>query len=298
MCGGEDFCNCQGTVSFCVMQELKNNGNKAKRGRRVKQGEVARVIEYAGDCLFIRIKVPVTERSAFNRPGAFIFIRYLENTFFDVPISVIYEENETDTIGLLIQMRGVKTNQFRELKKGDRVFYRGPYLNGLLGKKEAACVHDGMATVICRGIGFFPSLHVIMMLAKNRNKVNIYMDKGSFDEHLLNTIIDLYEVSITETDICDSEGELTDNICGIIDREIADGTRLIHLGLSDYLLKKAIEKIRKADRKPGPFISCINNAHMCCGEGICGACTKNPDPSRIFHLCKEQVDISEYAGVI
>ena len=75
-------------------------------------------------------------------------------------------------------------------------------------------------------------------------------------------------------------------------------TELIHLGLSDHLLKKAIERIEHIDPTRRIDLSCINNAHICCGEGICGACTKNLGVDHTVRLCKEQSDLYDYKKLL
>lgn len=60
---------------------------------------------------------------------------------------------------------------------------------------------------------------------------------------------------------------------------------------ADYLIKNFAEFIENSEHMPA--VSFINNAQMCCGEGICGACTRNLDAGRTVHLCKEQLDIND-----
>ena len=208
-----------------------------------------------------------------------------------MPISVLYDEQQSDTIGLLLQIQGVKTECFRELEVGDSILMRGPYFNGLQGRKDVAGLHNGKATVFCRGIGFLPSINVIQTLRNNGNEVSVYLDKGNFSPHLLKLFRRLFEISIQEVEICDENGELTDEVQGIVHEHLKSGMDLIHLGLSDYLIKSFSEFPGKIEYMPA--VSFINNAQMCCGEGICGACTRNLDSGRTVHLCKEQLDIND-----
>ena len=298
MCGGKDFCDCEDTVSYCILQELMNNGGHAKPWHQVMECEVIYIRDFEENYRLLRVRTADVSSSVFRTPGAFVFIRSRDSLYYDVPISVIYEDFDVDSISLLIQMRGIKTRLLRELKKGDTVYVRGPYMNGILGRKEAASLHDSSAAVICRGIGFLPSLNVISMLRNNHNKVNIYLDQGSISRQIIETQIGLNEVKVTEVDLCDENGELTQKISQVLEKEIREGVKLIHLGVSDYLIKKFIDRIADREESLRPDISCINNAPICCGEGICGACTKNPGPNRTIHLCKEQINLYDYRGII
>ena len=295
MCRGEDICTCTDTVSYCILQELKNNKGKARPHHESIPCEVMYVKEYEDVFHFVRIKVPDAEK--YKRLGAYVLIRTKENPFFDVPISVLYEDYENDTIGLLINSVGIKTKCLQSLKKGDMIYVRGPYFNGVQGRKSVELLKDGRALMICRGIGFIPSLHVIGTLRQNNNSVEVYVDEGQFSGHLLNFFRDLQEVGVKEVNIC-NQGELTDEICRIIDRAVEAGISLIHLGLSDYLQKKVLDYIEQVDTEGRMSISCINNAHISCGEGICGACTKNLLANHTVRLCKEQLSMRDYKSLL
>ncbi|MCR5301588.1 MAG: hypothetical protein K6E49_04035 [Lachnospiraceae bacterium] len=294
MCAGEDFCSCTNTVSFCIMQELINNGGRAKDQHHMTRCTITYERVYDDAVKVIRLAVPSVSIDDFKRIGAFVFIRSKENTFYDVPISVLYDEKYNDSIELLIRLQGVKTECFRELEKGDSVFLRGPYMNGILGLRALASLHDNEAVVLCRGIGLFPSLHVISALQRNNNHVKVCIDSGSINDSLLEAAKELFKYEIDEVSIYDPDGEISRETYDIIDEALSCNTGLIHFGLSNYLIKRLIGYVesKKAEKVN---LSCINNSHMCCGEGICGACTINTDSTKIVHMCKEQIDLYEYA---
>lgn len=301
MCRGEDYCTCTDTVSFCVMQELVNNGMKARDQHQSIAYEVANERVYDDTIKLIRLKIPKEKISDFIDAGSFAFLRLKEGPFYDVPISVLYEDFENESIGFLIKLQGIKTKGFRDIKKGDRVFMRGPFLNGLQGKKAINRLQNSKALLICREIGLFPSLSVYDRLKKNNNEVKCYLDSGSFNQSLIHVARDLNEMEAGEIPICDPDGSLSKEVRNLIDEALENGVELIHLGLSDYLLKKVIEYIEEKEnekKKKQISISCINNARMCCGEGICGSCTVVTDKREIVHLCKEQLDPREYAKLV
>ena len=296
MCRGEDFCTCTDTVSFCIQQELINHGGRAKPQRQSMRCEVTYVKEMDDVFRFIRIRVPDPE--AFIHLGAYVFVRRDENPFFDVPISVLYEDYSSGTIGFFIQMVGIKTECFRSIEKGDHIYVRGPYFSGMQGRGAVGHLRDGRAAVVCRGIGFMPSLHVIGALWRNHNEVDVYLDWGKSGGELLEFFKNLQEIHVTEVSLCDGKGELTEDFDRVVAKAEADGVGLIHLGLSDYLLKQAIGRIEETDPHHRKAISCINNSHICCGEGICGACTKDLGADHTVHLCKEQLDLYEYGRLL
>ena len=94
-----------------------------------------------------------------------------ENTYYDVPVSVFLTDIEKETIDLIIKIIGVKTKEFQKTKTGDTVFLRGPYHNGILGIKALTKLHGSRAAVICKGIGFMPSLGAINLLHMNHTEI-------------------------------------------------------------------------------------------------------------------------------
>ena len=296
MCRGEEYCTCTDTVSFCIQQELINHGGRARQQHRSMRCEVRHVKEYDEVFRFIRVDVP--NAGDYKKLGAYVFVRMNENPFFDVPISVLHEDSNSGTIGLIIQMVGIKTESFRYVKEGDCIYVRGPYYNGMQGRNAVAHLHDSKAAVICRGIGFIPSMHVIRALWQNNNTVDIYLDWGRFSKRVLEFYKELQAIHVNEVMISDQNGELTEDFSRIAAKASDDGVELIHLGLSDYLLKKAIDVIERNDPYHRTAISCINNSHICCGEGICGACTKDVGADHTVHLCKEQLDCHAYKKLL
>ena len=295
MCGGEAYCACADTVSFCVLRELMNRGGKATPRHESSLCEVTYVKEY-DDIRLVRIRVPRADE--YKKLGAYVMIRTREDPFFDVPISVLYEDHQNDTIGLIIQIAGIKTGCFRSLKRGDGVYVRGPYFNGVQGRKSVMFLKNSRAVMLCRGIGFIPSLHVIDALQQNENSVEVYADRGQFSTSLLSLFQNLYEVPVEEVDFCDQRGELSEELCRIVGQAAGRGVGLIHLGLSDNLQKKALDRIEEADPEGRMAVSCINNARICCGEGVCGACAKDLGAGHTVRLCKEQLSMREYKELL
>ena len=135
MCRGEDFCDCSDTSGYCVMQELRNNGGKAREHRHMMKCTVTYETVYDDVIKLIRLSVPDGEIRDLTQIGAFVFVRVIENTFYDVPISVLYEEVDCDSIELMIQLHGIKTRCFKDLKKGDTVFV---YTDGIAEATNAS----------------------------------------------------------------------------------------------------------------------------------------------------------------
>ncbi len=290
-CSGGEFCHCSGTDGFCVSLELRNNGNRARALRQTHRCRVAKVIAFGDNVRFIRLAVPGDLARELARPGSFAFLRTAENPFFDVPLSVLF--SEIGTVSFAVILKGVKTAAFRDLKTGDEVFLRAPYWNGTFGRKNLAAQHNGKALVLVRGIGFLPSVAVIDQLRKQHNELTIYMDKANFPPELPEAFRKLFEIETLPCTLA-GPGGLTGEACEIIRRALADGTDFIHIGGSDFLIGEIVRFLQGLKRND-VALSCCNNAKMCCGEGICGACTED-DAREVRHLCKEQLDPYTFGG--
>ena len=228
--------------------------------------------------------------------GTYVFMRLNSSTFYDVPLSVMYDDINVNTLAVLIKIRGVKTSKFKDLKVGDRITLRGPYYNGVMGRRDIAGFNNSKAYVFCKGIGFMPSIHVIEDLRRNNNEVKIYIDSGDFDNRLIYLIKKLYDMEVNEFKACDESGDLTEEYRDILGEMLSDGCKLIHMGLSNYLIKKSIRELERIGYNSR--ITFINNAKLCCGEGVCGACTKDIGANHSVHLCKKQLEIDEIKKLV
>lgn len=293
---GEATCDCTDTVSYCIEQELINNGGKAKAHRPDIEGKITYVREFRDELKFIRFVVPDITPFMNRDVGTYVFMRLNSSTYYDVPLSVMYDDINVNTLAVLIKIRGVKTSKFKDLKVGDRITLRGPYYNGVMGRREIAGFNNSKAYVFCKGIGFMPSIHVIEDLRRNNNEVKIYIDTGDFDNRLIFLIKKLYDMEVNEFKACDESGDLTEEYRGILGEMLSNGCKLIHMGLSDYLIKKSIRELERIGYNSR--ITFINNAKLCCGEGVCGACTKDIGANHSVHLCKKQLEIDEIKKIV
>lgn len=293
---GESTCDCTDTVSYCIEQELINNGGKAKAHRPDIEGKITYVREFRDELKFIRFVVPDITPFMNRDVGTYVFMRLNSSTFYDVPLSVMYDDINVNTLAVLIKIRGVKTSKFKDLKVGDRITLRGPYYNGVMGRRDIAGFNNSKAYVFCKGIGFMPSIHVIEDLRRNNNEVKIYIDSGDFDNRLIYLIKKLYDMEVNEFKACDESGDLTEEYRDILGEMLSDGCKLIHMGLSNYLIKKSIRELERIGYNSR--ITFINNAKLCCGEGVCGACTKDIGANHSVHLCKKQLEIDEIKKLV
>lgn len=288
-CQGQCFCDCLNWNGVCVYQELHNNGGKAKEGRKTYNCEVTFAEELEEELMMIKFKAPHKLVIDLVYPGSYIFIRTDPNYFFDIPISIMEANLDKDEITIVVEVRGVKTKRLLDTKIGQDIVIRGPYWNGVFGVKDLKKVKNENALVLARGIGMAPMMPVIRNLVKNNNNVDIVVDTAPFKKNFAIDYIKKYGLNPNETSLID-KGKLTDEGKLIISNAITDkNIKIIHLAGADILTFKVIEYLNEINRND-ILLSCCNNFKMCCGEGVCGACTVRFSGHRVKRFCKLQTD--------
>lgn len=283
------FCDCVNWKGVCVYQEFYNNNNKAKEGRKTYNCKVTAIDKIDKNLLMIKFTSP--HKLAFDlvKPGSFIFIRTDENTFFDVPISIMESDINNNIITIVIEIRGIKTKRIESIKTGEYIVIRGPYFNGVFGIDNINSTQNANCLVLARGIGMAPMMPVIRKLKSLNNEVDVYVDSSPFNNKFAKKYLDAFNIPLKETNLLD-KGSISEEGKFIIDNSIVDkDIKLIHIAGADiltYSVMNYLDEIGHSELK----LSCCNNFKMCCGEGICGACTCRYSGHRVKRFCKLQGD--------
>lgn len=288
-CQGKVFCDCLNWKGVCIYQELYNNGNKAKEGRKTFDCNVTDVVKYKNDLIIIKFKAPHKLVLDLVKPGSYIFIRTDEdNHYFDIPISIMNSNIEKDIITIAVEVRGIKTAKLLNVKANENIVIRGPYWNGVFGIKNILDQKKNKSLVLARGIGLAPMMPVIRKLIAQNNEVQVVIDKSPFEVNFSNELLNSFKVNISESNLLD-KGKLSDHAKVIIKEALEKGVNYIHVAGADILTFCIINYLDDINRND-VSLSCCNNFKMCCGEGICGACTSRFSGHRVKRFCKEQAD--------
>ncbi|BCZ46331.1 oxidoreductase [Clostridium gelidum] len=287
-CQGECFCDCLNWKGVCIYQELYNNGNKAKEGRKTYDCAIEDVTNYNNNIIMIKFKSTHKLALDLAKPGSYIFVRTDENKYFDIPISIMNSDIENDSITIAVEIRGIKTNRLLNTKPNQNIVIRGPYWNGVFGINTILAQKETKALVLARGIGLAPMMPVIRKLEAQNNELQVVIDKSPFEVNFASVLLADYNMKISENSLLD-QGKLSDHAKVIIKDALNDGTKYIHVAGADILTYSVINYLNDIDRND-VSLSCCNNFKMCCGEGICGACTSRFSGHRVKRFCKEQAD--------
>ena len=129
-----------------------------------------------------------------------------------------------------------------------------------------------------------------MYLQSRHNETELYVDEGNFSPSILKFQLDLFELPYRPLTLLDDDSELSTSAKHLIRRFVTDGGSLIHVGASEYVIHQVAAYLQYIGSSHVKLSAC-NNAKMCCGEGVCGACTEITADRRVIHHCKEQVKI-------
>jgi NAD(P)H-flavin reductase len=262
---------------------------KAKEGRKAITCKVVAVDEVDSGLTMIKFSVPHKLALDLVKPGSYIFVRTDDNYFFEIPISVMESDIENNIVTIVIEIRGIKTKKIQGIKLYDEIVIRGPYWNGVFGVENLRSQKEKNCLVFARGIGMAPMMPVIRKLVSNKNEVDVYVDLSPYKNNFVKENIEKYGILPKETNLLHN-GKLSKEGRFIIDHSINDkNIEFIHLAGADILTYGVIDYLDRINRNDIK-LSCCNNFKMCCGEGICGACTARFAGHKVKRFCKSQED--------
>lgn len=281
---GKHFCNCINWKGTCIYQEFYWNGNHAKKTRETYICKILKKEYFDKNLLCLTIPISHTIVKQLSKPGSFVFIKRPEdNDYFNFPISIMDTDEYDNFIKIVIDVKGIKTKTIEKLSENENIAVKAPYWNGILGLKNIDKCKNSSTLLLVRGIGMAPCIPVIKKLHENGNKIILALDKSIYKDAFIQKYIDLYNVQI-ETFKIGSNEILSEDLKSII-YKYEKNVGLIFCSMSDIF----ISKILNIADKNVPF-ACSNNAKMCCGEGICGACSSNYKGHVVKKMCKVQSD--------
>ena len=203
-------------------------------------------------------------------------------------IIILNSDIDNDILTVAVEMRGVKTNRLLNTKENENIVIRGPYWNGVFGLKNIKAQNNKKVLVLARGIGLAPMMPVIRRLISKGNKVTAALDIEPFSENFADKFLQEYDLEIKEKVLIE-KGKLTEYAKVIIRDSLNEGADYIHIAGADILTYDVIDYLKEIGRDD-ITLSCCNNFKMCCGEGICGACTARFSGHKVKRFCKEQAD--------
>ncbi len=283
---GKNFCDCTNWKGVCIYQEYKLNGSQAKGERETYNCKIVKKEMHEENLHIFTLNAPKSLAARISAPGSFVFVRDPKtNCYYDTPISIMESDPEDSKIKFAIEKRGIKTKNVCLLQKGDIMTLRGPFWNGILGKKNLEAAINGTSVVICRGIGIAPAIPVLKKLYGNGNKIIVLLDSMPFRNDFSKEYMDKYEAEVHHCTVI-RQGALTEEFKYLLKEiKLREKINLIHCDGPDILIHQLLNFIDQNIK-----FSCCNNSRMCCGEGVCGTCSTRYEGHKVKRLCKVQLD--------
>lgn len=263
---GKECCECNWR-GVCIYNEYIQNDKKISNKRTSKRVKILKKIWYGEDLVVFVIQVSKGFALKAVMPGSYVFLKACDqNDCYSVPISVMKAEPEKGQLHLAVKVMAGKTKVLAEAK--DELEVRGIYRNGILGISKLMKKEPQKVLCITKGVGFAPAANYNGW-AYGKDTVDMIIDLDKINQEFVNDYLLDYPVnSIQYVD-------LTQGIPAVSDYDA------VLVLASDYF----IQTLDVPEKK----LACSNNFHMCCGEGICGACTMVDKQGNSHKMCKCQI---------
>ncbi len=282
---GLDYCDCRWT-GVCIYNEYIWNRKQAKNPRNEIKVKIIDKKTYDDQVVVYILKTDKYLAQRFKYPGTYIFVRNPEDQMmYDVPISIMYVDVEKDEIHIAIKIISVKTKKIMEAN--ETLIIRGPYRNGLLGLKSLKNVMNGKMLILCKSMGIAPAVKLIKYFDKNC-EMDLIADRNRLSCSFAEAYLSDTQVNIQNMNF-KNQKDLDFIKTMVIKRkydEIVILTSDKYIRIFDDLLKSI------------PYnnvYAVVNNFNMCCGEGVCGACSFMTEEGEVIKMCKCQMKGEEVA---
>ena len=286
MLNKNETCDCM-WKGVCIYNEVAHNKNSPILQRQEYLCDIEDINSIEECTYLIKIKIPKVLSKDLCSPGAYILIKSKDkdSEMFNTPISVMDVDVDNNTVEVVVKTIGIKT---KDLIKSNQVYIKAPYFNGIFGLKEIKSTSKSNSLVILNGLSQVNSINVVRRLVENNNKVDVFINhNGVILENVIQKISDL-GANIYHIDIDDDKAYIEDYIK-------TNNIRLVYSGGSNHFNKDIMNIVNSIDENIRFAIS--NNNLICCGEGICGACSINLNGLKV-KTCKTQVSSKEYLDSI
>ncbi|KXG76839.1 sulfide/dihydroorotate dehydrogenase-like FAD/NAD-binding protein [Thermotalea metallivorans] len=281
---GKSFCDCNWS-GVCIYQEFSWCGNMKKNPRETIESKIIEKKQFGENVFVFKFHVSKTLARQLKQPGSYIFVRDMEKPlYFDVPMSIMYADEQRGEIHIAVQILGVKTKALLDCQ--EKMFIKGPYWNGLIGLKDLKGTEDKDVLVVGRGIALAPAMLAVEYLLHHHNRITFVIDPGKTGSAFIEDYFNGLEMDKVYLNLRTEEG--LKQLSHLFRQK---SYSLVYSGGSDLLHQSLKDLIAKSDENIK--LVATNNHEICCGEGVCGSCTAHTINGKRIKMCKAQVDVEE-----
>ena len=288
---GDKFCDCVNYKGTCIYQEYIWNNELSKKARQYKICEIKSKTYLREDIILLKINIDGGLLRDLNNIGAFVFLKKPGDAeCSSTPISIMDCDIYNKEITVAIKIAGVKTKLLDKCK--DTINVKGPYLNGIQGRRFLDDLKNENCLILGRGAAIAPTIMATKRLLIKGNQIYALLNRGKSNQSYLKPYFD--ELNCNAENVCftDCNNILLDEGKIAIKKYLKDSEiKTVLCAGSNAFYDEIINYIYGIDSSVN--FSIVNNSIMCCGEGICGSCEiKSSNYSKI-KSCKQQYNPKE-----
>ncbi|MDD4390499.1 MAG: hypothetical protein PHW03_06820 [Eubacteriales bacterium] len=280
VCGRLRGSNCDdcGWRGVCVYNEFIQNGRRILNPRKSFPSQITYKKFYGEALAVIGLATGRGFALKCEMPGSYVFIRSKGALqWYDTPISVMKVDINEGVIYLAVKEMAGKTKLI--LEEQEILEIRGVYRNGILGIKDVigGQKHKKKKNlIVARGLGFAPAVLLADWIG-GRASLDMILDEGGTSEEWISEYTPDKILGITARINLEHDIKLGFD-SGLYKTVTAGNYDNIIVLASDYYINE-IKKLMRID-------AMSNNFNLCCGEGICGACSVVNSCGETFKMCK------------
>ena len=281
---GLDYCDCR-WAGVCIYNEFIWNGKQVKNPREDILAKIVNRDEYNNEVVVFTLKAGKYLTQRFEYPGTYIFVRNPEDqAMYDVPVSIMDTDTGEGNIHFAIKTISAKTKRIVEAE--EELIIRGPYRNGLLGLKNLKEAMEGKMLVLAKSMGIAPAVKLIKYFDGNC-EIDLAADlnrmKGNFAKDFLSDCqVNTWNMNFKDLKDLDIIKELVKK---------KNYEKIAIFASDKYIIM--FDKLLKSIDYNKEYAT-VNNFNMCCGEGVCGACSLKTQDGKAIKMCKCQIKGDKY----
>ncbi len=285
---GKDYCDCSWR-GVCIYNEFIQGNRRINNPRTDFTARIVEKKSYMEDLVVYILDVGKGFAIKASHPGSYVFMRRQSSSrFYDLPISVMFADVEKGHIHVAVKVISTKT---KTLLEEDREFIlRGVYRNGIqnVAVLKQRDIPGKKVLMVVKGIGLAPGILAARALSHG-NRVDFVVDTEKISTELTGDYLRRQEEPsgfVKYLSLNDPQD--VETLKEILEKEQYAAAAVL---ASDYFVKTIGELIKETLPDCGVAVS--NNFRICCGEGICGACTTTTESGETIRLCKCQLSEEE-----
>lgn len=278
---GKEYCDCLWN-GVCIYNEFVQNNYKVNNPRKDFTARIISKEQYSEDLYLITLDVGRGFALKAAAPGSYVFLQAPGLAeYYHAPISVMSVSTDIGYITVLVKSISAKTKAL--CNEEEKLVVRGVYRGGLCGMslitgRFGRIIQGSKVLILTKGVGFAPAVNFINW-AGSTAEIEVISDGDKISPKIIE---DFLPKSLVRDYTIGSLQEWLDH--GLNERILTGSYTAVVVLASDYYISEIRSLVLQAPTPP--HFVCSNNVNICCGEGICGACSCVDSQGNVCKRCK------------